>query len=170
NDPHPLCLVAVLQRELVVVLERPHLRGLEPPHTEVQKHRLSHPGVHVPGTVASSIGLGDADGSTVEELDRRLHGRRVDRGGGVFGHIGPAAFDPLLELLHVAHVRTSATSSSSVDAARSHASTGGTPRIPTNPSPSGPKNDPGATTMPPRSRRRSAHSNDVSVVGTRTQR
>src|SRR5439155_5879346 len=132
--------------------------------------RLFRPGVHAPGAVLRPIGLSDPDGPPVEELDRCLNRRRIDRSGRVLGDLGPAPLDPLLELQHVAHVRTSARSSSSVDAALAQASIDGTIAIRTNPSPSGPKNDPGATTMPPLFNRCSAHSKEVSSVGTRTQR
>src|SRR5512133_3039932 len=161
----------MLQRKLVVVLERSGLGRLEPADTEVEQDRLFRPGVHPPGAVvAPRIQLGDADGPPVQELDRLLDRRRIDRSGRVRRDLGPAALDPLLELEHVLHVRTSERRSSSADAARAQASTVGTIAIRTKPSPSRPKNDPGATTMSPRSRRSSAHPNEVCEVGTRTQR
>ena len=153
DDADALLLVAVLERKLVVVLERARLGRLEPAHPEVQQHGLLRPGVDAPSAAVSRIGLGDPERSSVEEFDRRLHRRRVDRGGRVFGHAGPAPLDPFLELQDVPHVRTSASRSSSADAARAQSSIGGTIAIRTNPSPSGPKNDPGATTMSLRSRR-----------------
>src|SRR4051812_47048796 len=157
---------AALQRHLVVVLERPDVGRLEPPHTEVQQHRLLDPRVYAPRP--RTVGLGDAQLTAVQAVDRGLDRLDVERGAGVVFGGRPCGLDALLEVSD--HADTSAKIRSSAVAARRHSASVGTIAMRTNPSPSGPKNEPGATTTPARSRRSSAQSSDVRPTGTATQR
>ena len=168
HDPDPERLVAALQRELVVVLERPRLGGRQAAHAEVEEHGLLRPGVHPPAAVP--VGLGHADLPPVEEIDRGFDRVRVELGGRIARERLPRPFDPAGQVGEIGHARTSASAASSSPAASSHAASGGTMAIRTYPSPSGPKNDPGATTTPVRSRRSRAHASDEGASGSRTQR
>src|SRR4029453_18514487 len=99
-----------------------------------------------------------------------LHRLAVDRGLVAPGGVEPAPLNPRRQVLDEAHARTSARRPSSTAAARSQSASVGTIAIRTYPSPSGPKNDPGATTTSPRSSSSSAQSYEARPPGTATHR
>src|SRR4029079_10151104 len=109
HHAHAELVVAGLQRDLVVVLERPHLARLHLSYAEVVEDRSLHVGIDAP---VVAVRLRDAHLTAIE--------RRNDLVG--------------------SHAR--------ISAARRHCSRVGTHAQRTSPPPAGPKNAPGAQTMP----------------------
>src|SRR3954452_1256707 len=123
DDPDAELLIAVLQRDLVVVLERADLTRLQLAEAEVLENRALGFLVHAPAAVD---GLRDARLAAIESCDHLL-----DPLGGELGH----------------------NTRSRISAARSHSASVGTSASRQYPSPDGPKNVPGETIRPSSSSR-----------------
>src|SRR5205823_5785532 len=123
DDAHPELLVAALERDLVVVLERPDLPRLQLTEPEVLENRALGLLVHAPVAVDR---LCDPRLAAVERRDQLLDALRCE----------------------VAH-----STRSKILAARTHSASVGTSASRQYPSPDGPKNVPGETISPCSSRR-----------------